>query len=53
MHAAEFDGFKNQSLCCGRESSSGVFFGRHANGLPSGAQQVPLTAPRGGLKLHA
>jgi hypothetical protein len=25
----------------------------HASGLPSGAQQVPVTAPCGAVKLHA
>jgi len=31
----------------------GALSGLQASGLPSGAQQVPLTVPCGALKLHA
>jgi hypothetical protein len=31
----------------------GAFLGLQANGLPSGAQQVPLTDPCGVVKLHS
>lgn len=31
----------------------GPCLGRQANGLPSGAKQVPVSAPRGEVKLHA